>query len=98
MKISSDKIRQQDCISKLRNIRVKNVNNVFIRTLNINFLASKFDEFKLIVSGIIITETTLDDTFPTSPFYIKGFLMPCRLDRNRNGGGIIIYAREDIPT
>ena len=24
--------------------------------------------------------------------------MPYRLDRNKNGGGIIIYVREDIPT
>ena len=24
--------------------------------------------------------------------------MSCRLDRNRNGGGIFVYVREDIPT
>ena len=30
IKISSDKTRQQDCISKLRNIRVKSVSNVII--------------------------------------------------------------------
>ena len=102
MKVSSDKTGQQDCISKLRNIRVKNVNNVNIGTLNINSLASKFDEFKLVVSGIfdifIITETKLDNTFPTSQFCIEGFSIPYRLDRNRNSGGIIIYVREDIPT
>ena len=101
MKISSDKTRQQDCIPKLRNIRVKNI-NVIIGTLNINSLASKFDEFKLVVSGIvdilIVTETKLDNTFATSQFYIEGFSIPCRLDRNRNGGGIIIYVREDIRT
>ena len=43
MEISSDKTRQQDCISKLRNIRVKNVNNVIIATLNINSLTSIFN-------------------------------------------------------
>ena len=52
IKIGSDKTRQQDCISKLRNIRAKNVNNVIAGTLNINFLTSKFDEFKMVVSGI----------------------------------------------
>ena len=100
MKISSDKTRQQDCISKLRNIRVKNVKNVIIGTLNINSLASKFDEFKLVVTRIfdilIITEAKLDNTFPTSKFYIEGFSMSHRLDGNRNGGGIIIYIREGI--
>ena len=61
IKISSDKTRQQDYISKHRNIRVKNVNNVIIGTLNINSIESKFDEFKLVVSRIfdilIIAET-----------------------------------------
>ena len=101
MKICSVKTRQQDCISKPRNIRVKNVNSVIIGTLNINSLASKFDEFKLVVNEIfdnlVITETKLDKTFPTSQFYIEGFPMPY-MDRNRNGGGIIICIREHIPT
>ena len=69
LKISSDKTCQQDCISKLR---VKTVNNVTKGTLIINSLASKIDEFKLVVSGIfgilIITETKLDNTFPTFQF------------------------------
>ena len=70
MKISSDKTHQQNCISKLRNISVNNVNNVIIRTISIDPLRSKFDEFKLVVSEIfdilIITETKLNNTFPTS--------------------------------
>ena len=87
MKICSDKTRQQDFISKLRNIRVKHVNNVIIRLLRTNSLASKFDEFKLVASGIfdilIITETKLNNTFPTSQFYIESFSIPYRLNRNR---------------
>ena len=46
----------------------------------------------------MITETKLDDTFPLGQFYVEGFTMPYRLDRNRNGGGVIIYVREDIPS
>ena len=86
MKISSDKTCQQDCISKLRKLRVKIVNNVTKGTLIINCLASKFDDFKVVVSGIfgilIITETKLDNTFPTFQFYIEGLSMPYKLDRN----------------
>ena len=37
-------------------------------------------------------------TFPDSQFLIEGYSTPYRLDRNRNGGGIIIYVREDIPS
>ena len=46
----------------------------------------------------MITETKLDDTFPLGQFYVDGFTMPYRLDRNCNGGGVIIYVREDIPS
>ena len=45
---------------------------------------------------LIITETKLDNTFPVSQFHIDGYSKPYRLDRNRNGGGIITYVREDI--
>ena len=29
---------------------------------------------------------------------MKGFAEPFRLDRNRNGGGVMIYIRDDIPS
>ena len=46
---------------------------------------------------LVLTETKLDDTFPTAQFLVKGFSEPCRLDRNKNGGGVMIYIYEDIP-
>ena len=42
-------------------------------------------------------ETKLGSTLPTSQFLIKGYSEPYRFDRNRNGGGVLIYVREDIP-
>ena len=47
---------------------------------------------------LIITESKLDDTFPINQFIIQGFAPPFRADRNKNGGGVIIYFREDIPS
>ena len=47
---------------------------------------------------LVITETKLDDTFPEKQFLIPGYKKPYRLDRNRNGGGVMIYVREDIPS
>ena len=89
-----------DCISRFKEIRTQNFNNVIIGNLNINYLAFKFDELRSLVTGIfnilIITETKLYGTFPLSRFHIDGFSPPYRLDRNRNGDGIIIYIREDI--
>ena len=47
---------------------------------------------------LVVTETKLDASFEISQFFIVGFNEPYRLDRNRNGGGILIYVRQDIPT
>ena len=47
---------------------------------------------------IIISETKLDSTFKIGKFLLDGFNGSIRLDRNRNGGGILLLTREDIPT
>ena len=46
----------------------------------------------------MITETKLDETFPAAQFSLQGFCDPYRFDRNRNGDGIMLYVREDIPS
>ena len=46
---------------------------------------------------LIIAETKIDNTFPTIQFLIAGFMKPYGYDRNRNGGGLLIYAREQDP-
>ena len=90
------------CITNIKKIRSENIDNVIIGTLNINSISSTFDDLKVLISGVfdilIITETKLDETYPISQFHINGYSMPYRLDRNRNGGGVIIYVREDIPS
>ena len=46
---------------------------------------------------LLISETKLDDSFPSSQFYIPGFGSPFRLDRSMHGGGLLLYVRNDIP-
>ena len=46
----------------------------------------------------MISETKLEESFPTSQFTINGFSAPFRLDRNDKGGCIILYIRDDIPS
>ena len=46
----------------------------------------------------MLTETKLDDTFPLGQFYVEGFTMLYRLDMNCNGGCVITYVREGIPS
>ena len=49
------------------------------------------------VDVFVINETKLDSSFPTEQFAIPGFGLPYRMDRDGNGGGTMIYVREDIP-
>ena len=45
----------------------------------------------------MISETKLDDSFPTTQFLFHSFSASYRLDRDLKGGGILLYIREDIP-
>ena len=48
----------------------------------------------------MISETKLDSFFPKGQFLSSqyGFSEPYRLDRNGNGGGILVFICEDIPS
>ena len=47
---------------------------------------------------LLISETKLDDSFPSAQFLLDGFSKPYRLERCSNGGGILLYIRDDIPS
>ena len=44
------------------------------------------------------TETKTDESFPPSQFIIPGFTSPYHFDRTKDGGWILVYIREDIPS
>ena len=50
------------------------------------------------VDILMVTETKTDKSFSTSQFIIPGFTSPYRFDRTKDGGGILVYIREDIPS
>ena len=45
----------------------------------------------------MISETKLDNSFPKDQFLITRYSSPYCFDRNCQGGGIMLYLREDIP-
>ena len=47
---------------------------------------------------MMITEAKLDESFLIGQFFINVFSSPFCLDRDRNGGGILLYIREDVPS
>ena len=78
-------------------MRLKNRNPPIIGQLNINSIRNKFDFLCPEISpSIPVSETQLDNSFPTA-FLMTGFCKPYRLDRCSNGGGLLLYIREDIP-
>ena len=85
----------------LKNIRLKNSNRLVLAHININSLRNKFDSLLQIVNNnidiLLISETKIDSSFPTAQFNITGYTT-YRRDRNQNGGGIILYVKEDIPS
>ena len=81
--------------SLLQNLKAKNRDRPIIAQLNINFLDPKFDPLQDIIKDnidiLLISETKLDDTFPSGKFFIEGYNEPTRLDRNKNGGGLLFF-------
>ena len=89
-----------DPLSILKELKEKNLERPVIGHLNINSISSKFEPLTLMIKNnvdfLVITESKLDDTFPHGQFQIEGFARPIRLDRCRNGGGVIIFFRDDL--
>ena len=44
----------------------------------------------------MIPESKVDDSFLDDQFFLDGFETLFRLDRNANGGGIMLFIRNDI--
>ena len=84
----------------MTNIRLKNRNRTIIGQLNINSIRNKFDVYcsEISLDLLHVSETKLDDWFPTAQFLMSGFCKPYRLDRCSNGGGLMLYIREVIPS
>ena len=68
--------------------------------ININSIRNKFQFLASQainnVDVLLVPETKLDDSFPTAEILLDGFSKPYRLDRCSNGGGLILYIRDDI--
>ena len=90
-----------DPFAKLKNARLKNTKRLTIAQLNINSLRNKFDSLVRMLHNILdillISETKIDSSFPTAQFQIEGYTT-YSLDRNANGGGILLFIREELPS
>ena len=93
---------KESCQRVLTSLCKDNPDRLIFAQLNINSLRNKFDYLSDLVKGkvdvLLIWETKIDDSFPKGQFLIQGFSAPYRLDRNCQGGGLMLFVREDIPS
>ena len=93
---------KDDFKTKLKDIRAKNLNQIVIYDININSIRNKFELLAEAVMGnvniLMVTETKVDESFQTSQFGIHGFTSPYRFDRTEDGGGMLLYIWEYIPS
>ena len=64
-------------IDSFGKLEIKNIIRLFIDTLNINFVSSKFHQLKRLLLGIVdilaLTESKLDSSFPMTQFLNEGY-------------------------
>ena len=83
----------------VKNLKISNHNRLIFPTINANSIPNKLDDIRITIADfvdiLVINESKLDQSFPESPFFINRFSKPFRKDRNRHGGGLLMYIKED---
>ena len=85
-------------------LRLKYAQNPIIAQTNVNSIRNKFEllvpQIASNIDVLMISETKIDESFRTSQFLTDEFLIssPYCLDRNSNGGGILVYFKNNIIT
>ena len=82
----------------LHDFRLKYPRNLLIAYLNINSLRNKIIELREIISYLqfdyfVLSETKINDSFPSEQFDMSGYEIRARRGRDGVGGGIIEYVR-----
>ena len=94
------KNNSEDDMLVLKNLRISYPNNIIIGHLKMNSIRNKFEMLSSsvvqYVNILMLSETKLDSTFPSTQFLINDFSVPHRLDRNSKDGGILLYVRDKI--
>ena len=90
----------EDPKSLLQKLRDKNRDRPIIGHLNINHLDPKFEPLVDIIRNnidiLLVSETKIDDSFLPGKYFIEGYKEPIRLDRDKYGGGLLFFIKDDL--
>ena len=80
----------------LQDGRIKFHNNPLLGYLNINSLRNKVTDFfkDLSLDYFVVSETKLDESFPTAQFTLEGYEIRSRKDRDKYGGALIEFVKD----
>ena len=79
---------------------LNNIKGLRVASLNVNSMVKHIDELRILLESkptdiLLINESKIDDTVPDNEIYINGYNI-IRNDRNRNGGGVIMYLGQSL--
>ena len=88
-------------LEKLRDARLRYLKQPLFAYLNINSLRNKVIDLKEIVGYLspdylVLSETKLDDSFPSAQFNLPNYEIRARRDRDKNGGGLIEFVKKGL--
>ena len=85
----------------LQKDRRQYLNNPLIGYLNIYSVRNKTADPQIIIQSIpldylVLSESKLDESSPNAPFNLDGYEIRVRRDRDKNGSGLIVFAKRGI--
>ena len=91
-----------NCFQELESLRLKYPRNIVLSYININSARNKLDNLSMMIRDnidiLVIAETKIDSSFPSSQFHIEGCKTPYRLDISERSGGILVYVKDSLIT
>ena len=88
-------------LTELKSLKGDNPKSPFLCFLNINSLRYKITDLRYILKHtgieiVAVSDTKLSEEFPDAQFFIDGYTFPAyRRDRNKHGGGLIVFTKKD---
>ena len=82
-----ENLSEETGLQQLQEDRLKHCKNPLIGYLNINSLRNKITDLRVIMKTLsldylILSETKIDESFPTSQFNVEGYEIRARRDSN----------------
>ena len=96
-----ENLSEETGLQQLQEDKLKHRKTPLIGYLNINSLRNKITDLMVIMKTLslnylILSETKIDESFPTSQFNIEGYGIRARRDRDKFGGGLIEFVRRGL--